>query len=143
VTARNAIACCALALASCAPAEDMTRAEQAIATAEARAAMPFDPEYEGVETRLLDSDMVNFHVAMRGARDAQDVSEYAECAAAQYTLIRGYGFARHVRTNMDESGGLWRADAVYVISPDLPDGLRTLDAEVIAASCAERKIPTV
>lgn len=104
---------------------------------------PFEPDYKGVETRLLDGDLVNFHVAMRGARGNDDLSTYAECAAAQYTLIRGYGFARHVRTNVSKEGGLWRADAVYTISPALPEGLKTIDAEVVAAACAENGIPMV
>ncbi|SFD81946.1 hypothetical protein [Roseivivax sediminis] len=108
-----------------------------------REAQPFDPSYEGVETRLLDGDLVQFMVAMRGARDGLDVADYAECAAAQYALIRGYGFARHLRTNVDEEGGLWRADAVYTISPALPRGLKTIDAEVTVFNCAENGIPTV
>ena len=100
-------------------------------------------EYLGVETRLLDGDLVNFIVSMKGARDGNDVDNYALCAAAQYTLIRGFGFARHVRTNLKESGGIWTADAVYTISAALPRGLRTIDAEVTVADCAERQIPTV
>ncbi|PHQ83063.1 MAG: hypothetical protein COB65_07865 [Thalassobium sp.] len=104
---------------------------------------PFDPAYAGVETRLLDGDLVNFRVAMQGARGAEDVSKYAECAAAQYALIRGYGFARHVRTQVEEQGGVWRADAVYTISPALPRGLRTIDAEVTVADCGTNGIPTV
>ncbi len=100
-------------------------------------------EYLGVETRLLDEDLVNFRVEMRGARGHGDVAEYAECAAAQYTLIRGYGFARHVRTNVQEEAGLWQADAVYTVSPALPQGLQTIDAEVVVADCAEQGIPTV
>lgn len=101
------------------------------------------PEYRGVETRLLDGDLVQFTVAMTGARDTADVDAYAECAAAQYALIRGYGFARHLRTNVQEEGGVWSADAVYTISPSLPRGLRKLDAEVVVAHCAENGIPTV
>lgn len=103
----------------------------------------FIPDYKGVETQLLDGDLVQFNVAMTKALSNQDVSDYAECAAAQYTLIRGYGFARHVRTNVAEEGGIWRADAVYTISPSLPKGLKTIDAEVTAFQCAERGIPTV
>jgi len=108
-------------------------------------ARPFEPEYRGVETRLLDGNLVNFRVSMRGARNREDVVRYAECAAAQYTLIRGYGFARHLRTNVEEGGeaGLWRADAIYTISDALPDGLKTLDAEIVAADCAENGIPMV
>ena len=103
----------------------------------------FDPTYQGIDTRLLEGDLVSFQVAMRGARDGDDVARYAECAAAQYALIRGYGFARHVRTNIAQKGGVWRGDAVYTISSALPRGLRTIDAEVTVQSCAAEKIPTV
>ena len=101
------------------------------------------PVYGGVETRLLDGDLVNFIVRIERPRSEQDAVAYAECAAAQYALIRGYGFARHVRTLGDETGGIWRADAVYTISSALPRGLQTIDAEVIVAACAEQGIPTV
>lgn len=103
----------------------------------------FIPEYMGVDTVLLDGDLVQFNVAMTKARAAENVAAYAECAAAQYTLIRGYGFARHVRTKVEIEGGIWRADAVYTISPSLPEGLKTIDAEVVTANCREQGIPTV
>lgn len=120
----------------------------AVAGCEAPAADPdavsrFNPDYRGIETHLLDGDLVNFRVEMKGARSIEDVDRYAECAAAQYTLIRGFGFARHVRTNVVEEGGIWRGDAVYTISPALPDGVKKLDAEVVAADCAENGIPMV
>ena len=92
---------------------------------------------------IIDGDLVRFLVQMDGARDNEDVADYAECAAAQYALIRGYGFARHVRTKVDEEAGLWRADAVYTISPALPRGSSTIDAEVTVLNCAETGIPTV
>ncbi len=103
----------------------------------------FIPDYKGVETVLLDGDLVQFNVAMTKALASENVAAYAECAAAQYTLIRGYGFARHVRTNVAIEGGIWRADAVYTISPSLPKGLKTIDAEVVTQSCLEKGIPTV
>jgi len=103
----------------------------------------FRPVYQGIETSLLDGDLVRFRVAMQGARDLSDVEKYAECAAAQYALIRGYGFARHVRTTVDERAGIWRADAVYTISPAIPRGLSTIDAEVTVADCGASGIPTV
>lgn len=99
--------------------------------------------YDGVETRLLDDDLVNFRVRMTGVATRADLDAYARCAAAQYTLIRGYPFARHVRTSITEEGGVWSADAVYTISPELPRGLQTLEAEVVAADCAEQGIPAV
>lgn len=107
------------------------------------AAQPFAPEYLGIETRKMDAELVNFLVTMRGARDNADVAAYARCAAARYSLIRGYGFARHLRTNVYREAGVWRGDAVYTISPALPRGLRTIDAEVTVADCEEQGIPTV
>lgn len=118
-----------MAVAACAPAVPV--------------ASDFIPEYKGVETKLLDGDLVQFNVAMTKALTGQDVANYAECAAAQYTLIRGYGFARHVRTNVAQEGGIWRGDAVYTISPSLPRGIKTIDAEVVVANCVEKGIPTV
>ena len=98
--------------------------------------------YDGVQTRLLDGDLVGFDVALRGATGPDAVTRYAECAAAQYALIRGFGFARHVRTNLDRRGATWRADAVYIISPALPSGAKTIDAEVTVADCGASGIPT-
>ena len=103
----------------------------------------FSPTYRGIETILLDGDLVNFRVAMTGARDNSDVEVYARCAAAQYALIRGYGFARHVRTNVAQKNGTWRGDAVYTISASLPRGVRTIDAEVTVRDCGAQGIPTV
>ena len=104
---------------------------------------PESAVYRGIQTQLLDHDLVNFVVTMQGARDAQDVIAYARCAAAQYALIRGMGFARHVRTNVTNEGAMWQADAVYTVSPALPQGFRTIDAEVTVADCTEQGIPTV
>ncbi|MGR3291503.1 MAG: hypothetical protein ACU0C9_09965 [Paracoccaceae bacterium] len=103
----------------------------------------FQPVYNGIDRELLDVDLVNMRVTMTGARDQQDIVAYARCAVAQYALKRGYGFARHVRTNVSIEGGLWAADAVYTISPTLPKGLRTIDAEVTVQNCAVLGIPTV
>ena len=103
----------------------------------------FNPIYKGIETLLLDGDLVNFRVEMTGARNNADVAAYAACAAAQYALIRGFGFARHVRTNVDKQGGTWRGDAVYTISATLPEGLKTIDAEVTVRDCGAQGIPTV
>jgi hypothetical protein len=103
----------------------------------------FAPSYDGIETILLDGDLVNFRVSMTGARANSDVATYAACAAAQYALIRGFGFARHVRTNVDKQGGTWRGDAVYTISAALPMGLKTIDAEVTVRDCGAQGIPTV
>ncbi len=104
---------------------------------------PENAVYRGVNTYLLEGDLVNFVVTMDNARGASDVIAYARCAAAQSALIRGMGFARHVRTTTGNEGTLWQADAVYTVSPALPRGSRTIDAEVTVADCTEQGIPTV
>lgn len=100
------------------------------------------PVYEGISTILLDEGLVSFNVAMRGAADETEVEAYGRCAAAQYALDEGYGFARHVRTIVTKDGQIWYGDAVYLISASLPDGLRTVDAEVAVGDCATLGIPT-
>lgn len=132
---RVVIGACAVAiLAACVSPEP---------EAPANGAPVVPPTYDGIETRLLDDDLVNFRAQMTGMASGTDVDAYARCAAAQYTLIRGYAFARHVRTSITEEGGVWVADAVYTISPELPRGLQTLEAQVVAADCTEQGIPLV
>ncbi|WP_371133972.1 hypothetical protein [Tabrizicola sp.] len=100
-------------------------------------------QYGGIQTILLDDGLVSFNVAMTGATGRADVEAYGRCAAAQYALDKEYGFARQVRTIVKKDGRTWYGDAVYMISATLPEGLRTIDAEVTAAECAELGIPTV
>lgn len=111
-------------------------------TPPAPVAQPFGT-YLGAETRLLDGDLVNFKVRMRGTLNRQSLVDYAECIAAQYTLVRGFNFARHLRTNVSNEGGNWQADAIYTISPTIPRGVRTIEAQVTVDDCKERGIPTV
>ena len=101
------------------------------------------PVYKGVVTRLLQTDLVQFKVQLANSTGPQAVQDYAKCAAAQYTLIRGFKFARHVRTTVDRSADTWTADAVYTISADMPRGFKTIDAEAAAAACVENNIPMV
>ena len=108
-----------------------------------RFAPPPGLEYRGIETRLLDGDLVQFLVATGPGATPENVERYAECAAAQYALIRGFGFARHVRTNVGRTQAGWLGDAVYTISPALPRGLKTIDAEVVVSNCADNGIPMV
>ena len=103
----------------------------------------FSPEYQGLQTIRLSDEIVNFRVAMKGARTREDVAAYARCAAAQYALIRGERYARHVRTNVERRAGVWLGDAVYVISATQPMGLRNIDARVELRDCGEKGIPTV
>lgn len=101
------------------------------------------PDYQGVETRLLQDDLVQFEVVMTNALSVRDVEDYAQCAAAGYTLIRGFGFARKVRTTVTRSARTWQGDAVYLISATVPRGLSTIDAELAVETCNDKGIPTV
>ena len=103
----------------------------------------YAPAYKGIQTVLLDGDLVSFRVALQGARGNDDVEAYGRCAAAQYALIRGFGFARHVRTTVAQNGNTWRGDAVYLISAALPPGFKTIDAEVTVRDCGALGIPTI
>ena len=100
------------------------------------------PTYMGAETDALGDDLVAFRVSLKGATDASTITDYARCVAAGYAQKQGGGFLRHLRTNTDEEGGIWRADAVYSVSSALPKGLQTIDAEVTVDDCAQRGIPT-
>ncbi len=119
------------ALGACTPAGEVTEERGQAAV------------YQGVQVIRLDEGLVSFSVAMRGARDEADVEAYGRCAAAQYALEKGFGFARHVRTIVTKDGQDWYGDAVYLISASLPEGQRTIDAEVAVVECEELGIPTV
>lgn len=120
----------ALAISSCTGAEPTPRED-----------LPFDPEYLATDVTVLDRELVQIDVAMRGARDTRDLTDFANCVMAGYADVRGFGFARHLRTQVDEEGGLWRADAVYTMSAGVPEGRRTIDVEAQINACATKGIP--
>lgn len=101
------------------------------------------PVYRGADPVGLGDDLYGFLVTMENASDASEVEDYVTCVVAGYALEKEYGFARKVRVYVNEEGGVWSADAVYSITPALPRGAKTIDAEVTAADCATRGIPTV
>ncbi|WP_245848428.1 hypothetical protein [Actibacterium ureilyticum] len=119
----------------------------------AQATAPADAEqptltYLGSAAKVLDDDLINIFVSLDGAHlkgiaAREAAGRYADCAVAGHSLQRGYGFARHIRTNVTEDSGVWRADAVYTISRTLPRGIRTIDARAQVATCAAEGIPTV
>jgi hypothetical protein len=100
-------------------------------------------EYILVETRLLKPELVNMVVTMRNPRTPNDVLAYVECAAAQYTLIRGFGFAGRIQVNVSEDKGIWAGNAIYTLSNAHPGGRHTIDAEVTVEDCTAHNIPMV
>ena len=102
------------------------------------------PVYQGAPSiLLLDEGLVSVTVVMGDVRDAAEVEAYGRCVAARYAMDQGYGFVRQVRTIVKREGRLWYGDAVYLLSATLPEGLRTVDAEVAVTECEELGIPTV
>jgi len=124
-------------VAGCAPGNDRPAPPPEPPAALAPAA------YKGAQALIIDDNLVNFLVTVEGAAVPEQVTAYAECIAAGYAQKRGDGFARHIRTNVQEEGGIWRADAVYTFSRALPQGLKTMDADVTVQNCAAEHIPTV
>jgi hypothetical protein len=114
--------------------------------AQTEAAAPADqgppPGYLGAEAARLKDDLVQVKVQLEGARGQADADDYARCVAAGFARAEGAGFLRHVRTLNRKEGGIWSADAVYSVTPDLPEGLETIDAEVTVDDCRDRGIPT-
>lgn len=100
------------------------------------------PVYQGISTILLDKDLVSLTVAMTGAKDGSDVEAYGRCAAAQYALDQGFGFARQVRTIVKKDGQTWYGDAVYLLSATRPEGLRTIVTADAVAECEVLGIPS-
>ena len=100
------------------------------------------PVYLGAEPVGIGDDLYGFDIRMKNPRGPEDIDAYVTCIVAGFALQKDAGFARKLRTNVKEEGGVWIADAVYSISPALPNGLRTIDAEVTVADCAEQGIPT-
>lgn len=107
------------------------------------AAAPGGRLYHATDPVGMGDDLYGFLATVKGARTGTEAEDYATCVAAAYALEKQAGFARKVRVYVKEEGGVWSADAVYSISPTLPKGIRTIDAEVTVADCAERGIPTV
>ncbi len=103
-----------------------------------------DVEYLKVDTRLMSPELVNMVVTIRNPRTPIDVVAYVECAAAQYTLIRGFGFAGRVKLDVDEEkNGVWAGNAIYTLSNAHPGGRHTIDAEVTVEDCTSNNVPTV
>ncbi len=123
------MASAALSLTACTGTEPVPRDE-----------IPFAPNYVSTTATALDADLVQIEVAMRGARDQIDVTEFADCVMAGYADARGFGFARHLRTQVSEEAGLWRADAIYTMSPDLPEGSLTIDVREKSNACLNQGI---
>lgn len=98
--------------------------------------------YKGVETHMLQDDLVTFKLALSGG-DQAALTAYADCAAAQYALVRGFGYARPVRELVARSGGTIRGNAAYLLSHTRPEGKKTIEAQPVVIDCRAQGIPTI
>ena len=87
---------------------------------------------------FLTDDLLQVTLEFAPETEAEVVRGLADCAAVEAVLLRGAGFARHVRTTMTEEAGISRADAIYTVSATLPRGEFSIDAEAVATSCREQ-----
>jgi hypothetical protein len=101
-----------------------------------------DLDYREADVTLMGGDLVRVQVALKGATEQEQIDSYARCIVVGYAMKNNAGFARHVRTVTDKEGGVWHADAVYSVTAALPEGLVTIDAEMIADDCESQGIPT-
>ena len=101
------------------------------------------PEYGPVTTSFLSDDLLQVSAEV-GRQSPEDLLKgYTECAAAEAMVLRGTPFARHVRTLTEVEGGIRRADAIYTVSTERPEGGNVLEAEVLMAVCEAAGIPGV
>ncbi|MCE8417649.1 hypothetical protein LZ190_02825 [Rhodovulum sulfidophilum] len=102
------------------------------------------PAYLGAETVALKDGLVEVALRMRAPDGVGGLDDYGRCAVARHALDNGYGFARHLRTTLGrEGGGVWTADAVYMMTRTFPRGVSRVDARQEIRDCATRGIPTV
>jgi hypothetical protein len=78
-----------------------------------------------------------FAASLRDVAPVREFPRRSRKAVAQGTGPRGREFGHHLRTNVKEEAGVWRADAVYTDTPALLHGVHIIDANVVAVSCAE------
>ncbi|GFE65805.1 hypothetical protein [Litoreibacter roseus] len=102
---------------------------------------PEPAQYSFLGASQIAADLVEIRIAVAPPVTREYINDYSSCVAADYALDLGGGYARHVRTNLLKEGGVWRADAIYTISVELPPGLKTIVAEDRVKECRDQAIP--
>lgn len=102
-----------------------------------------DIAYLGIETRMIDPELVEMRAALKGSATDEAITAYLRCAVAQYALIRGMDTARQIRTVVSERYGKWTGEAVYMIGRGHPRGFERVEAQAMVGECAAKGIPTV
>ncbi len=107
-----------------------------------RAQQPETTEYLNAATTLVDNEIVQVDVVAQGGDLIKALPVYADCVAAQYTLIRGLAYLR--RVSGSQRGGLQTRTetTIYKLSDIKPQGARVIDAQETLATCQSLDIPT-
>ena len=101
------------------------------------------PDYGPVTASFLADDLLQVTAEMGRAGSVAALYAYADCAAAEAMALKNLNFARHVRTLTEEEGGKRRADAIYTVSAERPQGDAVLEADAVKTACAAQGIPGV
>lgn len=107
-----------------------------------RAQAPDSTKYINAATTLVDNEIVQVDVVAEGGDLIKALPVYADCVAAQYTLIRGLAYLR--RVSGSQRGGLKiRSETtIYKLSDIKPKGSSVIDAQETLATCKSQNIPT-
>jgi len=99
----------------------------------------FHSEYRRVSNQIAGGGILSFDVAMTKGAVIENVAEIAELLLrARLYFDRGFGFARHVRTNVEIEGWCLHARLLFTPSSRVLAGLKTIDAEVTWQNCMEK-----
>ncbi len=93
-------------------------------------------------TTLIGGDMFEVNASVLNPVEGA-FTAYADCVAAQYTLIRGNAYLRRVTTKVDGLGDVVVENTTYLLSPVAPKGDFVLNARQIVDKCKANNVPTV
>lgn len=87
-------------------------------------------------------DMVAVTANLAPGVDVDVAFAYATCALAGWAETNKAGYARHIRSLSNRSGGGVRIEAIFTLSDGAkPMGLRVMETEDTLRGCADRGIP--
>lgn len=99
-------------------------------------------EFLAAEVKPLSAELVRVEVKTDGGNARRAAPAYAECSAAQYTLIRGLGYLRRVSSAQGRRGKAWLQTNLYSLSLNEPRGASVIEAKQAVDACKAAKIPT-
>lgn len=98
--------------------------------------------YAQASVTPLDAELVRVEVAATGGNTQTAVPRYADCVAAQYTLIRGLSYLRRISMDQKRRSDTRLANVVYTLSGEKPRGSAVIVAERAVDACKTANVPT-